>query len=300
MKLKIKKRDFVFLVTSLLIAIPIIIAGLVSAPAVFGAVNRSFFVVELTVGGRTPIVFYVNWSASGASGNLVDGSKSSFVFSFNVSDLDGFDDLDYTKIVANITLGRDNGLQFFNATSCNYTVYNINYTFFDCAVLFDYYANATNSWVVNISVVDDAGLSAYNDTMRFTVNSLTAMRLVKTAVNFSSGASAGAADVAAATNPFIINNTGNFDFSKINITAQNLTGVTSGGVITPGNITVNSTDSAKGTPMVAAGAVSIPNANLTHGAPGLGNLSLYFYIDVPIGVTAQVYNVTYPWEITLE
>ena len=100
--------------------------------------------------------------------------------------------------------------------------------------------------------------------------------------------------------PTIVNNTGNFDFTRINITGQNLTGKTHGQIIYAGNITVNITDNAQGVSMEANISVPIDHANLTHGAPNIGNLTLYFYIDVPTGFKPDVYNVSTPWEITLE
>ena len=138
--------------------------------------------------------------------------------------------------------------------------------------------------------------------MRFTVNTLTAMRLEgKASINFTSGVTSGTNDVAADA-PLIINNTGNYDFwSGINITGQNLIGVTNSGYnIAATNITVNASNNANGNKMALNSPVRLDYANLTHGPPGASNISLYFYIDVPTGLSAQVYNVTYPWEITLE
>jgi len=297
--MRIKKRDFIFLLTSLLVLIPLIIGGLIATPTVLGAINRSFFIVELTMTGRTPVVFWVNWTEPG---NLREGGLAALWFTFNVSDGDGYSDLDLTKVVINITLGGDGTgqQQAYNNSNCNYTYYNSNYTFFNCTVLFEYYSNASSSWVVNISVTDDADLSSFNDTLTFTVNELTAMELVDPVVNFSS-VSAGSNDVAADA-PLLINNTGNYDFVQINITSQNLTGKTDGSVISAANITVNVTN-AVGIPMNPNVAVIIPDANLTHRLfedANSGNMSMYFYIDVPTGLTAQIFNVTTPWEIVLE
>ena len=76
-----------------------------------------------------------------------------------------------------------------------------------------------------------------------------------------------------ATNPLIVNNTGNFDFTKINMTAQNLTGITSPSYyIAPGNITVNVTATPSGAKMIAGSSVNISDADLLHGQPGKGNI----------------------------
>ena len=229
---------------------------------------------------------------------------ASFDFTFNVSDQQGFTDINHSRTLINITLGgKGSGQQqAYNNSNCTINEYNTDYVEYLCTVLFNYYNNASSNWVVNVSVADYSDATALNDTMRFTVNELTAIRLIKTAVNFSgSSVVAGATDVAAATNPFIINNTGNFDFTTINITGQNMTGVTTPAeVISPANITVNASADAPGIPMVDNTTVNIPGAALIHGEPGIGNLSLYFYIDIPSGLSVQVYNVTIPWRITLE
>ena len=290
---------------SLLIAIPLLISGLlIVTPSVLGAVNRSFFLVELTISGRAPIIFDVNWTAAGASGNLVEGSSVLFNFTFNVSDPDGFTDINHNTAIMNITLGagQANGLANWNNTGCTtLSNYSTNYSFMSCLVRFNYYDNASSEWVINVSIEDSTGTKTVNDTYTaFTINSLTAMKLANAAINFSS-VNVGTNDVAADA-PLIVNNTGNFQFNTINITAKNLIGrTTASDTIGASNITVNTVAAAGGTRVNSTASMTITGATLTNGAPetGKGNMSLFFYVDVPAGLSAQTYNST-NWEIVLE
>ena len=147
---------------------------------------------------------------------------------------------------------------------------------------------------------DLADAIATNESAVFQYNLLQSIVISPQGINFN--VVTGATNQTATNDPTIINNTGNYDFwSGINITGQNLTGVTNSGYsIAAANISVNISANANGDKMQRNAPVRLSNANLTHGPPGASNISLYFYIDVPTGLSAQVYNVTAPWEITLE
>ena len=123
-----------------------------------------------------------------------------------------------------------------------------------------------------------------------------------------------------------VNNTGNDDFDRINITGSDLVGTTtSGESIAITNFQANTTnktssDSGKGEPLaltaitlrelVQSGTDTLDNTTLLHGhtsaqtdyndlvISGKGNQSVYIWIDVPTGgLSSQLYNAT--WNITV-
>ena len=103
----------------------------------------------------------------------------------------------------------------------------------------------------------------------------------------------------------MLNNTGNFDFFNVNITAYDLIGVTDPNTILgAGNFTINVTDAVAGSGMQLQNGTSrnITDASLGHKTSASdfsSNLTLFFWLDVPIGLTVQDYNSTI-WEIIVE
>ena len=94
----------------------------------------------------------------------------------------------------------------------------------NCTVTIPYYVNASATWVANISIKDTMGGSAYNDSMIFTVNTVSSISLPNTALNFSN-VNLTKQNVLAYPH-LLMNNTGNDDFGQINMTASALTGTT--------------------------------------------------------------------------
>jgi hypothetical protein len=105
---------------------------------------------------------------------------------------------------------------------------------------------------------------------------------------------------------FVLNNTGNFDFTSINITAYDLEGVTDSSYkIGAGNFTLNTTDtSGIGIRLANATSLSIGGAGLYHkqnDSDTGGNMSLYLWVDIPSSseIIKQDYTSS-NWSITVK
>ena len=284
MKIRIKKKTLI-----LLIALTVLL------PMVFAAdVSRSFFVL-LNLGNNGPTI--VDVTAPGATDPNENGTKAIY-FLFNASDEDGYDNLDHATAQVLVTLS---GGDTHTSSGCVPFVNSSNFTSYNCTVTFNYYDNASSSWLINASVQDINANSTFNDTEAFTLNSISSMHLLSYSLNFGSvslGSTAAAQD-----NPFILNNTGNFDFTEVNVTGYDLSGITTPSeVIFAANFTASITD-AEGTELVNGTTIQVPSASLAHGAPGAGaisNESLYFYVRVAdSGLGSQNYNATDMWTITV-
>jgi hypothetical protein len=284
MIIKIKKRD---------LAILLILLSII--PIVFAAQKTQYFTVTVSMTNRGPTIFYVNVT----NVTLIAGSTATIDILFNVSDPDGFGDLNDSSAKVNVTL---NGVSRGNS-SCNPTDYDINYTQYACSVTFYYFDNASTSWVVNASVSDNSRNQSTNDTNNLQVRSLSSLSIVSN-LTFTSIA-VGQQD-ATPTSDFILNNTGNFDFFTINVTAYDLIGISdSSKTLGAGNFTVNTTDAAAGLGMQLQNATSmnLTGALLPHKTSDLDILSnetIYFWLDVPNDLTVQNYNSTTNWAIIVE
>ena len=285
MIIRIKKRDLVFLLVLLLII-----------PLVYAAQVTQTFYVLVTIGNRAPVIFYVNTTTI----TPIAGTTVTANVEFNVSDGDGFSDLEDGTAQVNITY---NGVTR-TSSSCTPTDYNTNYTQYKCSITIYYYDNTTSSWIINASVSDGTNTSI-NATQTATVNSLSAMSLTGnlTFSNVNLGEANKAAD-----SPLTLNNTGNFDFIQINVTAYNLTGITDSSYrIDARNFTVNTTNAVAGAgmPLQNGTSLNVSGATLPHlsqnGAAN-ANETLYFWLDVPGSgeITAQNYNSTTWWAVIVE
>ncbi len=310
MIIKIKKRDLTLLLVFFLVSVSIVYAQ-----------QRAAFKVELVISNRNPVINVSNASFTvtlSATGNV------NVLISFNVTDADGAGDINATTAVVNFTLGTpgfgqhyanisNTGAEFGTCTNNSPSSTFVNIT---CKVVLPYFANASSVWVVNISVRDRVGGVGRNDTLTFTISTLSSLSLPYAAINFSS-VNLNQQDVAANL-PIIVNNTGNDDFDQINISAAPLVGTT----ITSENIAVtqfyaNITNAVAGSgvrlettavtlrELAQSSTTSVDNATLMHGhtrafAPNAdkGNRSIFFWVDVPAsGLSSQLYNAT--WNVTV-
>ena len=291
-----------------------------TAPIIYAAVVNNYranFKVEIVITNRNPRINVSN--ASGFSVDPISGSNAIVYISFNVTDADGVWNINASTAVVNFTLGSPNGQNYQNISAvstsefgtCGNSSDGSTSVTINCTVLLPYFANQSSLWVVNISVKDTDGGSAFNDTLTFTVNSLDAVSLPMTALNFSN-VNLSQQNVRAYPH-LLINNTGNDDFGEVNMTAAALIGTTdttkSIGVTNFGvNLTNSTTNLRQSFP--ASGIVNLEqingsNATLMHGhtsafAPNAdkGNLSAFLWVNVPSsGLSAQFYNAT--WNISV-
>ncbi|MBI2134819.1 hypothetical protein HYU09_02435 [Candidatus Woesearchaeota archaeon] len=264
----------------------------------------------------------------------VAGDSVKVSISFNVTDEQGIGDINATKAIVNFTLGPPSVAQFrFNiseqggefGTCSNHTLTapEPDVMVINCTVLMRYYDNASSNWVVNVSVQDLGGLVGRDDTVTFTYNSLQSFSITsknvlgeKANLNFTANIRI---NDQAAKSPILINNTGNTDFLKINITGADLLQIGGNDFIGIGNFTINITNSSSGLGLILSKAAqAIPgnddtaNATLLHGPgvsgdsapyPGVadfktkGNMTLFFWVDIPTALPVGTYNNT--WNLTV-
>ncbi len=282
-------------------------------------VNRSKFLnISLTiVAAVTNTAPKINVSNATFTVTLAAASDVRVLISFNVTDADGAGDINASTAVVNFTLGID-GQYYANESALSTSEFGTCFNHspsgtvvvINCTVVLPYFANQSSAWAVNISVKDRAGAVGRNDTVTFTISTLSSLSLPYAAINFSS-VFLNQQDVAANL-PLILNNTGNDDFDEINISAAALFGTT----VTSENIGVaqfyaNVSNAVAGLGrQLEAKAVTLnettgTNANLIHGhtrafAPNAdkGNRSIFFWVDVPAsGLSSQLYNAT--WNVTV-
>ena len=318
MIIKIKKRDLLIASVFLIFAILI---PLIYAQTGGNVVRRAGFKVDLVISNRNPSinVSNVTGGASSFSVDPISASNAIVLISFNVTDADGASNINASTAVVNFTLGGNAGQYYVNqsfvASSEFGTCFNHSpsstVVVINCTVVLPYYANASASWVANISVKDISGGVGRNDTLRFTYNFVSALALPYAFVNFSN-VNLGQQNVLAYPH-LLINNTGNEDFEMVNMTAAALVGTTTTTEnIAVTNFAVNLTNSSAslGLAFPSDGNVNLRdtatgnNVSFLHGhtsafAPNAdkGNISAFIWVDVPSsGLTPQLYNAT--WNAT--
>jgi len=255
--------------------------------------NSSILLVNVSATNSPPIIFYVNQTNI----TLVAGTAVTVNITFNVSDQDGFGNLDDSTAQANVTF---NGVTR-SSSSCTPNDYESIYTEYSCEVTFYYYDNASLNWVINATVRDNSGVAAVNDTVALQVKSLSSMSLIGnlTFSNIYLGEQDKTPD-----NDYILNNTGNFDFTLANITAYDLVGRSNPSYkIGVGNFTINTTDAVAGsgiqlqdgTSLNVTGAI-LPHKTSNSDANAIE--TIYFWLDVPDSsqITVQDYNSSI-WQV---
>jgi len=290
------------------------------------AQNETIFTVA--AGQVAPIVIINNITFSV---DPVSGGDAIILISINVTDADGIGNINATKTIVNLTLGSRDIAQFrFNisddgsgefGTCKNGTHVTESIVQINCTIAMRYYDNASANWVINVSVEDLDGNVGRDDTVKFTYNQLSAFtitaRTTPEAANLNFSSVNPNVQNQEAKTPILLNNTGNDDFDQINITGADLLEDGGSGSIAIANFFVNTTNNSNGQGMeLSLSPQTIPaltgNAVLFHG-PGIsgdnvpypgtadflsrGNLSLYFFVDIPAGIKSATYNNT--WNLTV-
>ncbi len=290
-------------------------------------VNKPLY-VAITLGNNAPIAFNKT-VAINTSITLTDGIKTEYVVSFNVTDADGAANINTAAVGVNITL---NGVKRSNNSgNCEFTNNggDVLTRAYSCKVVFYYYDNASQLWEINLSAGDTTGAVGHNDSQspgsggaahNVTVNSLSAFQMVQDSLVTS----ASLGDVNKELS-FVVNNTGNFDFTLINVTPYDLNASLTDFFKLGYNFSINATQS---TPGWGTNLTNATPANFTATGDGLGgeisailshktslitgqgstegdtraNRTLYIYIDVPNNKglsTGVTYNASAAWEMIL-
>lgn len=302
------------------IYVPLIFFGLLLiGGAIAATVTKNLF-VAVTVSNNAPIVWGNN---SNSSITLTDSQKTEVTFQFNVTDADGTGNIDINHVGVNVTF---NGVKRQNNSgNCEVILVTSTTASYTCKVVFYYYDNSSQLWTINFSAADLTGSHAYNDTNNYgvasggraarnvTVNSLSAYTLNTPSVVTSANLGDTNKEVLVT-----INNTGNFDFTLINLTPTDLNASLTDIFKLGYNFSINATASTgigfgvnltNGTPTnfsdsLLGGQLSatLPHKITSGEADNKANRTLYIYIDVPndkglsTGVTYNT-SASYPWQL---
>jgi hypothetical protein len=215
---------------------------------------------------------------------------------FNASDADGLDDLN--ESTARISLNLTGEIQR-NSTSCIAQVNDTanNNRQYNCSAYLNYY-DRDGSWTINASITDKSSIKTIDVTNSLSYGQLQAIRANIDGISFTGmnfGESAGASN-----DPMLLNNTGNQNFSSINITAYDLIGSSyASEIINASRFYVNATANNLGMQLQNSSSLRIANAILPRDTNGIDtNVSLYFWVSMPgSGLRVQNYTSYYAWYI---
>jgi hypothetical protein len=311
MILRVKKRYFYF--------ICLLLSLMALSTLGYAALTTQTFTVAVTTADNAPRVYNVTPAAVTP---VSQNHRASLTIEFNVTDADGVADLVNSGARVNVSLG---GVTRTNDTgNCEVVTSSFNGgtdRTYRCVVPIRYHDNASSLWTINATINDTAGNVAANYSQTATVNSLSALSMVSADIALSGSLGSTNNELT-----FILNNTGNFNFTKLNLTPYDLNASVTdffklGGETTRGtaNFSFNTTSSGSGfgigllnaTPINISKNYGSGNTGLAvHLSPASGqntdieyaNRTFYIYIDIPNdkGLSSGVtYNTSpaLPWQI---
>ncbi|MBN2566984.1 hypothetical protein JXB02_02770 [Candidatus Woesearchaeota archaeon] len=280
MRIILKRRDIAAMLLALtaLFLVP-------SAPDALAAVTNITFTVHLTVGNYPPTI---DWIVTVPAQDPTEAANTTFYVWYNVSDPDGAGTINNNT--AEVVINRS-GVSL-TAISCSNATINGTMQTINCTMEIEYYRNA-GGWDINVSIRDISSAFANDTSNSFTYNMLSALWMNTTAISFGS-VNIGQTNVAP-NSSLVLNNTGNVDFTEVNITAYDLVGFTNPSYsIAADNFTVRLNASTLGGDVLDnVTNTTVTGATVPHGAPPASNESLWIYINqVPGGLISQDYNTT--------
>ncbi len=230
----------------------------------------------------------------------IEGTYRSVNFSFVAFDDDI--DLDAQSAIARFSMGGETTRTGSCTSEGSIDVNRVN---FSCSVNM-WYFDAPGTWIVNVSVSDIQGNTGYNSSTNFTYNSLTAMTISPSRIEWTINSSA----INSTANNFTtVNNTGNVNFTAVKVKAIDLVGsIDSSFTISSGNFTVSNSTSTS-PPVECAGDRLINNTNVDvtglfiargNNSAGQGLGMIYYCIpEVPL-LKRQDYSTNgNPWFIEI-
>ncbi len=248
------------------------------------------FTANVTIGSAAPTIDWVNDSVNASP---AEGGTRIIQIQFNVTDNNGFADINTSAAYMNITRPGETTRETTGG-DCYSTFNASNIQVIECNITISWY-DEEGEWVIAVYIADNQGNFSTNDTSNFTMDTLDAVAVIEDALTFSG--TPGQSDQAAQENPLNINNTGNQNYTKINITAYNLTGVAESDTIGASAFAVNVSGGVAGAgqSLVHSTTVLITDAALDRGATATEEL--YFWVDIPSGIEDDEYSAGTNWEI---
>lgn len=262
--------------------------ALLTATSAFAATTGNHDTNVTILGNATGTLTIISVTPP-ASASPTEYTTTAVTTTFIASDLNGWDSVNVST--ANCRYNKTGETTRISGAcsqaGSNLSLTDINIT---CTANMQYY-DATSLWGVNCSVSDINTNYAENITETFTYNSLSAMQLNYSYVQFGS-LNPGVQAEATTGSPFTTVNTGNNAFAAVSVTAKNLTGVSNPAYSISGSafkIGTTTSDYAGATQMVAYVSTSVTGATLARGALPTGTRDLFYYVLTP-STYAQAYS----------
>lgn len=294
------KESIVLLIAVLLFLVIIGVSTTSIIPAILAG-NVSFFNVTLVVGNDNTTIYWVNTTISVTP---TEGGISIASVVFNATDTNGYYDIDLTTI--NLSINRSGVIRSNDTGNCVELANNgINDIMVQCTVELNYY-DLPGAWGINITVTDTSGeKNSSNSSAALSYDLLYAMDITNTPMSFIG--STGQSDIAPATSDPIIRNRGNSNYSRINLTAYDLSRQGGSEIISSGNFTINATaDSTTGQYLINDTIVTMldnaGNDRVLAIATDAGDndVTMYMKLDIPTGTYSGTYNSSQSWVIAVE
>ena len=250
------------------------------------------FTVNLSLGGNAVPV--VTWVQSGLTPNPTESTTTTVWIQFNASDDNGHADIDYST--AQIILNRSGETQRTSSSCDNFNNDSLVKQF-NCSVNLQYYDDE-GAWTINASVSDFSSASDEDTGTTLSYGALQAVRGTPLGITFGTvnlGQSRNATN-----DPLILNNTGNQNFTEINLTAYDLTGQDiPSQYIAASQFYANISLDNYGDQLSNNTPVTLTNGTLSRDIGGTDvNRNLYIFVTVPgSGLSNQNYTSSDLWQI---
>lgn len=285
-----RKGVYVLSLVLLVLSISLISAGLTDFwNSITGNVPQQSQNVSVGVVGANPVSISVPQITAIPN----ESTLTTVVFTVNVTDLDGFNDINDSTVFPEISdgvtfrTGSCSWIDDMNSTTANYS----------CSVIMWYFDAPTpdTSWTTRVQATDRGNLTLMNGTATFIYQPLQAMVISPAQISWLS-VIPGALIQGASDDPTIISNTGNYNGSVV-VTGYNLIGQDNPTESIPANnFTVSSSSGTEcsGTPLINGVDASISGSNSNPGnlSAGGGLSNLYYCIPLVPSVSSQTYSTT--------
>jgi hypothetical protein len=211
---------------------------------------------------------------------------------FTVNDVDGSSTINISSakaVVSQSSVSRQSTAGACSGISVNTTAVNIS-----CNVSMQYY-DIPGVWSINLSISDNSASYVENTSTTFTYNILYAINLNTNSLDFGS---LNVGDVNRTAGTLVLNNTGNFNYTLVQLKAYNLINGTY--LINVSNFRINITNVSTGAYLINNTYVNVTGAMLSRCTDsGCGNQSMYMYVDVPLGTAAKKFTSSSSWVLSL-
>ncbi len=303
------KRGKLLLIVSVMVILSVSLtsAGFFSNfyDKITGKATSDTTALNITVGNSVPTITIVDPIA--ATDPSI-GTTKSITFYFNVTDTDGYANIDIDTAKAYFTKA---GESTRSNTSCisTFTPNSGNSMNFTCTIDM-WYWDENGAWTINVTIEDINSAVGYNESETFTYNLQTAMTMSPTSLGWPTIGLTDT-DTGSDEDPITANNSGNDVNLNINVTALDLQGEeTTTQYIYANNFTVeDATEGCSGTVMVNATSTNVTSAILQRGNNSLnynnatsGQEQIFFCLKgVPQDISAQSYSSSAygPWTVEI-